>query len=76
MTDPTLCFEECEQKVANPLRSPSYEGRPFATRWFTFSAEMIVRGTNTLSVKLTGSDPEAKQDTIIIDEIEIFVEPT
>lgn len=50
-------------------------GRPFSSRWFVLDAGWVVWGMNTLSVALTESDPEATIDPIVIDEIEVFVEP-
>ena len=36
---------------------------------------MVTAGVNTLSVTLRESDPEAKGEEVVIDEIEVFVEP-
>lgn len=61
-------FLDAQETMENP-------GRAFATRWFTLSAETIAWGKNTLSVTLAESDPEARGEEIVIDEIEVFVEP-
>ena len=64
-----------ESGFLNAQATAENPGRPFATRWFPQSAAMVVWGKNTLSVTLTESDPDARQEKIILDEIEIFVEP-
>ena len=47
----------------------------FSTRWFALSSPLVEHGNNCLSITLTKSDPEAAPPTIVIDEVEIFVEP-
>ena len=47
----------------------------FATRWFVLKDGMLERGENCLLIALTRSDPEAKSEAIVIDEVEVFVEP-
>ena len=47
----------------------------FSTRWFALSDPLVERGNNYLSITLTKSDPEAASSTIVIGEVEIFVEP-
>ena len=47
----------------------------FSTRWFVLSDPLLEHGDNSLSITLTKSDPEAASPTIVIDEVEIFVEP-
>jgi hypothetical protein len=55
--------------------TPDKPGRPFATRWFQVRPGMVTAGVNTLSITLRESDPEAKGEEVVIDEIEVFVEP-
>ena len=50
-------------------------GPVFSTRWFALAAAMLEQGVNRLTVKLTHSDPGARQGTIVIDEVEVWVEP-
>jgi len=47
----------------------------FSTRWFALSDSIVEYGDNRLSVTLTRSDPEATSPTIVIDEVEVYVEP-
>jgi len=47
----------------------------FSTRWFVLSASLVEYGDNCLSVMLAGSDSEARSSSIVIDEVEVFVEP-
>ena len=47
----------------------------FSTRWFALSASIIEYGDNRLSITLTRSDPEARSSTVVIDEVEIYIEP-
>jgi len=47
---------------------------PFTTRWFALNESNVVRGENELSVTLIRSSPEGA-DPIVIDELEIWVEP-
>ena len=49
--------------------------RVFSTRWFSLPPDTVVYGENCLSVTLARSDPGARQPVIVIDELEIFVEP-
>ena len=46
----------------------------FSTRWFALSDSLVEYGDNCLSVTLTDSDPKA-ESAIVIDEVEVFVEP-
>jgi hypothetical protein len=46
-----------------------------SARWFALSASIVESGDNRLSVTLTKSDPEASSPTIVIDEVEVYVEP-
>jgi len=46
----------------------------FSTRWFELKPSLIVRGENKLSVALKKSDPQAS-GPIVIDEVEVFVQP-
>ena len=48
---------------------------PFATRWFALSTDMLERGDNCLAVALTRGDPEAGAEAIVVDEVEVYVEP-
>ena len=45
----------------------------FSTRWFALSDPLVEHGDNCLSITLTKSD--AASPTIVIDEVEVFVEP-
>ena len=47
----------------------------FATRWLSLAPSMLKDGQNRLSVTLAESDPDAKSPAIVIDEVEIHVEP-
>ena len=47
----------------------------FSTRWFTLSKNIVAWGSNSLEVTLFEGDPDARGDRIIIDEVEVFVEP-
>ena len=47
----------------------------FSTRWFALSDAIVEYGDNLLSVTLTRSDPEAASSEIVIDEVEVYVEP-
>ena len=47
----------------------------YSTRWFVLAPGMLEQGDNVLSVTLTGSDPGAASAEIVIDELEIYVEP-
>ncbi|MCE2434641.1 MAG: hypothetical protein J4F29_17215, partial [Candidatus Latescibacteria bacterium] len=47
----------------------------FSTRWFALLDPLLEQGDNRLSITLTKSDPEAASPTIVIDEVEVFVEP-
>ena len=53
----------------------SEQPRVFSTRWFALPSEAVVQGENGLSVTLTRSDTEARETVVVIDELEIFVEP-
>jgi len=46
----------------------------FSTRWFELKGPLVKWGKNSLSVTLVKSDPLAN-DQIVIDEIEIWVQP-
>ena len=48
---------------------------PFTTRWFALNESNVVRGENELNVTLIRSSPEGA-DPIVIDELEIWVDPT
>ena len=50
-------------------------GRPFSTRCFSLTKDTVAWAKNELSVTLISGDPEAKGEKIVIDEIEVFVEP-
>lgn len=39
------------------------------------SASIVEYGDNRLSIALKESDPEAHSPTIVIDEVEVYVEP-
>ena len=47
----------------------------FSTRWFALRDGMLERGDNCLSVTLAASDPEADGAEIVVDEVEVYVEP-
>lgn len=47
----------------------------FSTRWFDLTGQQLVWGENILSVAMVKSDPQATGQ-IVIDEIEVFVQPT
>ena len=49
-------------------------GPAFSTRWFALSEAVTVYGENCLAVTLLESDAQAEQD-IVIDELEVWVEP-
>ena len=46
----------------------------FSTRWLELNHQLVNWGENVLTVRLTNSDPQAT-GPIVIDEIEIWVEP-
>jgi hypothetical protein len=46
----------------------------FSTRWFELDGQLVTWGENVLSVALLKGDPQAA-DPIIIDELEIWVQP-
>ena len=48
--------------------------RAFGTAAPFYSAA-VEYGDNRLSITLTGNDPEAKSPTMVIDEVEVYVEP-
>ena len=56
-------------------KDPENPAPSFSTRWFALSPSIVAYGDNHLSVTLTRSDPEAGSSTIVIDEVEVFVEP-
>jgi hypothetical protein len=47
----------------------------FATRWFSLAPDMLLSGQNCLSITLVENDPDADSPAIVIDEVEIYVEP-
>jgi hypothetical protein len=48
---------------------------PFSTRWLALSGAHTVLGDNVLSFALTKGDPGARSTIVVIDEVEVFVEP-
>ena len=50
-------------------------GPAFSTRWFSLSFSIAAYGENRLSVTLLKSDPGARQAIVVIDELEVVVEP-
>ena len=46
----------------------------FSTRWFSLSAEQVREGENCLSLTLGEGDPDSSEN-IVVDEIEIWVQP-
>jgi hypothetical protein len=46
----------------------------FSTRWFELNGQLVNWGENILSVALLKGDPQATSQ-IVIDELEIWVEP-
>ena len=50
-------------------------GPMFSTRWFSLSPSVTQYGENCLSVTLLKSDPQTEEQPIVIDELEIYVEP-
>lgn len=73
-------------RLANGSTVPSlpeagwFDGRPnptpvFSTRWFRLRQDRMLQGHNWLTVGLVESDPDARSDSIVIDEVEVFVEP-
>ena len=47
----------------------------FSTRWFALSAALVTQGNNYLSITLEKNDATAQSSTIVIDEVEVYVEP-
>ena len=47
----------------------------FSTRWFSLAAAMVEYGENCLSIELSKSDAAAISSTIVIDEVEVYIEP-
>jgi hypothetical protein len=63
------CFPERGRTDARPQAEPV-----FSTRWFVLTPDLVTHGENRLSVTLRHPDPDAQQD-IVIDEVEIWVDP-
>ena len=48
--------------------------RPFVTYWFPLTADLTVRGENSLDLRLERSDPAA-QEAAVVEEVEVYVVP-
>ena len=48
--------------------------RPFVTYWFPLTADLTVRGQNSLDLRLERSDPAA-QEAAVVEEVEVYVIP-
>ena len=72
--------EEGERKIPCFPERGRYDFRPapvpaFSTRWFALTAATTVCGQNTLSLTLSHSDPGAGGEAVVIDEVEVWVDP-
>lgn len=72
--------EEGERKIPCFPERGRYDFRPapvpaFSTRWFAVTAATTVCGQNTLSLTLSHSDPGAGGEAVVIDEVEVWVDP-
>ncbi len=48
--------------------------RPFVTYWFPLTADLTVRGENSLDLRLEHSDPAA-EEAVVVEEVEVYVVP-
>ena len=48
--------------------------RPFVTYWFPLTADLTVRGENSLDLRLERSDPAA-QEAAVVEEVEVYLVP-
>ena len=48
--------------------------RPFVTYWFPLTADLTVRGENSLDLRLLRSNPAA-QEAVVVEEVEVYVVP-
>ena len=49
---------------------------PADTRWFPLPASAPVLGENELTIALVTGDPDAAEADLVIDEVEVWVQPT
>ena len=48
--------------------------RPFVTCWFPLTADLTLRGENSLDLRLLHSNPAA-QEAVVVEEVEVYVVP-
>lgn len=74
--------DDLEVKLNDMALTPGPFGRPDAraheqcpgTRWFELCSDAVTSGENQLQLTLTEANPEASE-AIVIDEVEIYVQP-
>ena len=73
----TRCASTCVRarcrRAPTPKRSRA-DTRPFVTYWFPLTADLTVRGQNSLDLRLERSDPAA-QEAAVVEEVEVYVIP-
>ncbi|MEE2753982.1 MAG: hypothetical protein VX910_08380, partial [Candidatus Latescibacterota bacterium] len=80
-TDGEYIREDGTRKIPCVPEQGWFDGRPdptpvFSTRWFSLSATHVVDGLNQLEISLQKSDPAARGPIIVLDEVEVFIEPS